>query len=183
MAPGGIVESPFCLRRGNVAGCSFAASLIRAFAMGAFDGIPGEPGRCYFDAYIDDLSLNATGLAKEVIGVICRGARALHAAVTRALLLEESLGSMVGTACTRVANLGSEFAAGRPVRAGKGRSAKMKALAAAALRKTRRLQGLGEVLGRKALRDFAAGPLAGAVRGSDFYGVSDSELLSLRRMA
>eukprot|EP00959_Pyramimonas_sp_CCMP1952_P032150 674708-Pyramimonas_sp.AAC.1 len=53
--------------------------------MEAFDGIPREPGRCDFDAHIDDLSLNATGSAKEVIGAICRGARALHAAVTRAL--------------------------------------------------------------------------------------------------
>eukprot|EP00959_Pyramimonas_sp_CCMP1952_P347929 7287979-Pyramimonas_sp.AAC.1 len=55
--------------------------------------------------------------------------------------------------------------------------------AAAALRTTRRLQGLGEALGRKAFRVFAAGPLAGAVHGSDLYGASDSELLSLRRMA
>eukprot|EP00959_Pyramimonas_sp_CCMP1952_P071405 1491393-Pyramimonas_sp.AAC.1 len=53
--------------------------------MKAFDGIPREPGRCYFDACIDDLSLNATGSAKEVFGVIRRGARALHAAATRTL--------------------------------------------------------------------------------------------------
>ncbi|CAK0793536.1 unnamed protein product, partial [Prorocentrum cordatum] len=43
------------------------------------------------------------------------------------------------------------------------------------------LVGVGEALGSKALRVFTAGPLAGAVYGSDLYGVSDSELLSLRR--
>eukprot|EP00959_Pyramimonas_sp_CCMP1952_P018127 383807-Pyramimonas_sp.AAC.1 len=65
MALGGIVEGPVSPKKGIVAGCSLAASLIRAFAMEAFDGIPREPGRRYFDAYIDDLSLNATGSAKE----------------------------------------------------------------------------------------------------------------------
>ncbi|CAK0873817.1 unnamed protein product, partial [Prorocentrum cordatum] len=74
--------------------------------------------------------------AKEVIGVLCRGARALHAAVARTLQcklamdkigmvssssfvahkLEESLGSLVGTACTRATNLGSDFTAGRHAR-------------------------------------------------------------------
>ena len=59
----------------------------------------------------------------------------------------------------------------------------MKERAAAALRKTRRLQALGSVVGRKAFKVFASGPMAGAVYGSDLYGVSDRELLNLRRMA
>eukprot|EP00959_Pyramimonas_sp_CCMP1952_P077132 1612268-Pyramimonas_sp.AAC.1 len=100
--------------------------------------------------------------------------------------ISDVLGPLVGPACSRVTNVGSDFTAGRPLRS-RGRSAKLKARAAAALRKTRKFQGLQEALGRKRLKGlfvfFAAGPLAGAVYGSDLSGVSDRELLSLRRMA
>ena len=190
------------MHTGIVAGCTFATSLIRVFAMEAFDSIPRGPD---FDVYVDDLSLSATGTARSVVTTLVQGAKALDVAISATLRCELAmdkigmvsscravsaqlsnfLGPLVGDISRdRVTNLGVDYTAGRAVRApGKGRSAKLKERAAAALRKTRRLARLGSMVGRKCVKVFAAGPLAGAVYGSDIFGVSDRELLDLRRMA
>eukprot|EP00959_Pyramimonas_sp_CCMP1952_P088024 1841831-Pyramimonas_sp.AAC.1 len=79
MTLGGIADGPFFALRGIVAGCTFATSLIRAFALEGFDPIPRGPD---FDVYVDDLSLSATGKPSCVLKLLVSGARALHSAIT-----------------------------------------------------------------------------------------------------
>ncbi|CAK0904509.1 unnamed protein product [Prorocentrum cordatum] len=158
--------------------------------------------RCAFSPVLDpELGSDLDDLIDQVAQAVA-AAKALHRAITATLecklamdkvgmisnspdvsrKLTETLGPPVGPACSRVTNLGSDFTSGRPVRS-KGRSAKLKSRAAATLRKTKKLKGFQQVLGRKCLKVFAAGPMAGAVYGSDLFGISDRELLNLRRMA
>eukprot|EP00959_Pyramimonas_sp_CCMP1952_P101444 2122344-Pyramimonas_sp.AAC.1 len=50
-------------------------------------------------------------------------------------------------------------------------------------RRAKRLRRLSGVLGRKTLRVFSSGPLAGGPYGADIVGVSDHDLLLMRRQA
>eukprot|EP00959_Pyramimonas_sp_CCMP1952_P247192 5166868-Pyramimonas_sp.AAC.1 len=97
--------------------------------------------------------------------------------------IHDQRGPLAGEAKASIVNLGIDAAAGKAVRArGQGRASKLKMRLAAAARKACRLRKLQKPLGRKTTIFFAAGPVAGGIFGTEVYGVSDRELLALRRM-
>eukprot|EP00959_Pyramimonas_sp_CCMP1952_P156333 3269467-Pyramimonas_sp.AAC.1 len=96
--------------------------------------------------------------------------------------MSSALGRLGGRVLDSGVNIGVDFCAGRSARVS-GRNSKMTARAALVCRKARRLRKQSEQAGRSAPRIFAAGPLAGGAYGADVQGVSDQQLLLMRRQA
>ena len=91
-------------------------------------------------------------------------------------------GPLVGSHRETTLNLGIDFTceASRRVR---GHNTKTKVRLSAAARRTKRLVKQRGVLGRRTAKVFIAGPRAGLQYGSEVHGMTDSELLSVRRLA
>eukprot|EP00959_Pyramimonas_sp_CCMP1952_P023802 499323-Pyramimonas_sp.AAC.1 len=62
MAPA--VAGPFFARRGVVAGCSMATTLVRAYILGAMSNLR-LPRGVFLAQFIDDSGLDSTGKAQD----------------------------------------------------------------------------------------------------------------------
>eukprot|EP00959_Pyramimonas_sp_CCMP1952_P388407 8138993-Pyramimonas_sp.AAC.1 len=96
--------------------------------------------------------------------------------------LQEAFGDLVGPLLESAVNLGHDHTAGTARRV-RGRNSKTKARLLTATRRTRRLARQRGVVGRRATKVFCAGALPALQYGADVHGMSDAELLRVRRLA
>ncbi len=157
------------------------------------------------DMYVDDLALSVTGDAGDVVDSMEEAAEILRhelvdvlgteielskaAIVTSSAKLSHALkrrlGKLAGAADVppeAAANLGVDYAAGRPRRchaASGRRKRRLRRLAA----KAKRLARIRQILGKRAATVFTTGPMAEAVYGAAVNGMSNTEVMALRRAA
>eukprot|EP00959_Pyramimonas_sp_CCMP1952_P346425 7255471-Pyramimonas_sp.AAC.1 len=132
---GGIIEGPFWVVSGVIAGRSMATAFIRAFAIESFGRVVLSCGT-NFDAYVDDAGLSHTGTVTEVVDSLAAASKSLHHEVTAvlgcklaldkvgcvcsrravALQLEEQLGELRGKPSSSIVNMGVDCVAGRSLR-------------------------------------------------------------------
>eukprot|EP00959_Pyramimonas_sp_CCMP1952_P170768 3568561-Pyramimonas_sp.AAC.1 len=138
------VGGPRICLRGVIAGCSMAATFIRAFCQGGRDSLPTQPS-LDLGVYIDDQGVSCTGPSRGVIRYVVDGAKALHSVVEScfgcSLALDNAavvapprakgdeasfgLSHLGGKFTSSAANLGVDCAAGRALRV-QGRSFRSK---------------------------------------------------------
>ena len=197
---GGLVATALYPSQGVIAGCHNATTLVRVYTLQPFDDLRDRCGTVRFDFYIDDLTTThvgsreqvvmslakATGELKKVVedelgaqvasdksGVVASDNRTLEA-------LRHRLGDLAGPKVKSAKNLGVDYTAGRPRRAQGPQSARAKRIRAAKERR-HRLQRLAKAAGWRAYRIATAGVLPSATYGAEVNGISNYELLSVRR--
>ncbi len=207
----GRVACPAYARNGVPAGCPFAMALTRLFCLEPFDSLAEEIARKHpevavFDAFVDDLALTVTAPAGEIVDVAVEVAGWIRDKVEHVMGCEielskaavvasdqrtangiaQRLGAYAGPARQRVAavNLGCDYAPGRRRTAHRMSGRRSRRYAALAKR-ARKLSGVRKALGsaRRARRLFTTGLLPAAVPDAAVHGVSDREVLVLRRTA
>ncbi len=189
-------------RRGIIAGCSFATTLVKVFYLRRLDQLSKEiPASVKVDAYIDDLALTAEGPRARVGADLAVAHRALIRALTRDLHCKiarqktaivashRDVGKSIAAAlgqedalASSAVNLGTDVTAGgqrRRLRRGAKRSIRIRN----GICRGRRLWAVSKVLGRKALRVFTSGIAPEMSFGGEVWGVSDAEQVKLRRVA
>ncbi len=188
--------------RGVVAGCSLATTLIRVFTITPFDNFVRQVQDVVLDNYIDDNVLSTEGTEQQVIDRLGRATDILADIVDRELLCKFSLSKTKIVASTRrlglqiqrrvrrrvggiaeatAPNLGADCAAGKR-RGGHGRNCKRRARLRTWTGRRGNLRRLRAVLGDKAVTVFATGTLAAMVYAAEVHGLSDQELLKVRRI-
>eukprot|EP00959_Pyramimonas_sp_CCMP1952_P263714 5515056-Pyramimonas_sp.AAC.1 len=91
------------------------------------------------------------------------------------------LGSaLIGLVVCAAPNLGADDSVGKPLRH-KGLGAKAKKRCAGARARAGRTKKLSRTLGRKYMNIWVAGPLPAAAHAPEVHGISDGELLRLKR--
>ncbi len=202
----GCLAEPSHAWRGVAAGCGVANALIRAYVIPPFDHMVADIHNLLgddviFDDYVDDLVLNAVGTEAEVERALVEAqailADVIHdeldceievekAAVlasSRALTrrLVRRIGARAGRKKKSAPNLGVDYAPGkkRTAHIGGKRTSRFRGLA----RKMIPFKRLCRVVGSKASKVFIAGPLPYATYGSVVNGLSDAEVLRIRRCA
>ncbi len=201
----GALAKPVHAWRGVAAGCGVAVALTRVYYIQPFDHMIYDYGALFrnvlnFDAFFDDLGLGATGTRSEVEHALVEGQAILADVVERELNCEieiskaavvasdrglakslvKKIGRRSGGLKAAAPNLGIDFAPGRARSAqskGGKRSGRLRGLA----RKLIPFRRLCKILGGKASKIFVAGPLPFATYGSAVNGMSDHEVLRLRR--
>ncbi len=204
----GALAAPTYAWRGVAAGCGFATTFIRVYCIAPFDNLVRELQLSLpiappiLDAYIDDLTLNATGTKGEVLDALTTGYELLKEVVEEELeceievgkaavvasskdiarTLTKKFGKYAGKACLSTPNLGIDYAPGRrrAVHSKRGkRATRHRGLTV----KAAKLAGLKPILGRMTGRIFCAGPLPFASYDAAVNGLSDAEVLRFRRAA
>ncbi len=207
----GRVACPAYARNGVPAGCPFAMALTRLFCLEPFDSLAEEIARAHpdaadFDAFVDDLALTVTAPAGEIVGIAVEVAGWIKDKVEHVMGCEielskaavvasdqrtangiaQKLGVYAGPARQRVAavNLGCDYAPGRRRTAHRLSGRRSRRYAALAKR-ARKLSGVRKALGsaKRARRLFTTGLLPAAIPDAAVHGVSDREVLVLRRTA
>ncbi len=201
----GALTEPMFAWRGVAAGCGIAVALTRAYYIPPFDDMVLDYGTMLnntlrFDAFFDDLGVGATGSRAEVEHALVEGQAMLADVVERELDCEIELdkaavvasdrdltrrlvrriGRRAGRQRTAAPNLGIDFAPGRARSAqnrGGRRTGRFRGLA----RKLIPFRQICRVVGPKAAKIFVAGPLPYAVYGAAVNGMTDQEVLRLRR--
>ncbi len=188
--------------RGVIAGCSIAMALTKVFYLRAFDKLVNKvPKDVHLDAFVDDLTLSATGDSRSVIldvtkahdelkaivsdelgcsfangkTAIMASSKAIAAAVARHVGVEDG-----GTAPQCL--LGIDNLAGG-VRARLGRKSRKGARLKAAMARRGRLARLKRAAGRKSNRIYRAGLQPAATFDSPIWGIDNDEAVKIRRLA
>ncbi len=187
---------------GVVAGCSLAMALTKVYYMRAFDALVTRlPATVTLDAHVDDITLAATGTPTAAVADLLTAHADLRATVEGELGCAFAQGKTAVTATTRpvaaelarklgveggVAStpclLGVDNVGGArrsKLRNGSKKSARLKA----ALSRKQRLARLKTAIGDRATRVFRAGLRPAAAYDAPIWGLADSEVLSLRRLA
>ncbi len=201
----GAISQPIFSWRGVAAGCGLAVAFTRAYYIPPFDHMVLDLRSMFgrnllFDAYFDDVVVNATGTAKEVeyalgeahvvladviedeLNCSIEMEKAAVVASSRELAarLVKRIGRRAGGQKTSAINLGIDYAPGRRRSAHGNRSKRADRFHGLA-RKMIRFKKLCKVVGTKASKIFIAGPLPYAVYGSVVNGMTDAETHKIRK--
>ncbi len=189
-------------RRGIIAGCSFATTYVKVMMVRALDrAVSKMPDGVTLDAYIDDLALAAVGTKEQVASKLAEAHKILREVVREELGCEfaHDKTAIVAT-CPHVANrlreqvgvqgnifeaapnLGIDAPAAKPRRAWNKKALRRSRLVKADRRETR-LRRLGNVLGCKAIRIYKSGAEKAGTYGAEVWGLSESEVRRLRKLA
>ncbi len=189
-------------KRGIIAGCSFATTLVTVFYLRKLEQIAREiPSSVKLDGYIDDVALSAEGSRLRVVRDVIKAYDIMKNILTRDLgcklapskanivASDRAAGRLVARAINRTdaeaecaTNLGTDVTAGGSRRR-IGRTSKRRARFRNGLGRGRRLWAVSKVLGRKALRLFTSGIATSLCFGGEVWGLSHAEILRLRRTA
>ncbi len=189
-------------RRGVIAGCSFATTLVKLFYLSSLDKVAASlPSGTNVDMYIDDIAVTAEGPKQEVVAKVVEAHAAIREAMTnelgctlaahKAAIIASSkeVGRQVaarlgqGDALVDAApNLGTDTTAGKKRRCLKAASKKGGRFRAGMAR-GRRLWTVARTVGRKALQVFTAGIGPGMAYGAEVWGMADAETIRFRRVA
>ncbi len=202
---GGHVARELMPRRGVVAGCGYATTLMKVYCLEPFDDYikkEGDEGGD-FDAYIDDFAITIEGetitdvvermdtaqqALKEVIEVDLEAVVAVGKAglITTseelARRLRARIGPLAGEEGVHAANLGHDLLGGRRRTKKRKKARRRRVLGAFARR--HRIASLAGVLSRRQLRAvYTAGVAPAADYEAAVNGLADDEVLLLRRTA
>ena len=205
----GFVGRELLPRKGVVAGCGMAMTLIKVYCFEPFDEFVSKVKRSKratvsFDAYVDDFSITVEGETEEdvvetmveaeqlllhIVGADLEAKVAIGkaglVATTDALArkLRSRIGALAGAKADTIANLGIDYNGGRKRNAKGGAPNRKKRLRGAFARRTR-LASLRKALSRRQLKGiFTAGVAASADYGAAVNGFTESEIVTLRRTA
>ena len=198
----GMVTKALYASNGIVAGCGFATTYVKVYCLRPFDTFVHRCPTVSLDAYIDDLTISSIGEASIVREAIVSGGLELHRVIQDELVCEIAMdkpalvsscrstmkeirrvfGDLAGASITSTVNLGTDYTAGAS-RVLQGSGSKRKSRLRAALARRCRVRRLKGVLGHKASRLFTTGLGPAAMYGSNVNGVTDQEILQLRRTA
>ena len=187
--------------RGIAPGCSFATSLVKAYCMQPFDEVVAMHPSVDFDVYIDDLQIAAQGSQDQVAERIVAAAVDLKRAVQDEIMAElaqhkaatvatstrlakrirRALGDDGGIEVSDTTALGIDFSCGRRRGGTKMGKVRMRLKTVAGRRRRIALickasKGRGQP--HKLVK---AGVLPTALYGASVTGLSDTQLLGLRR--
>ncbi len=190
-------------RRGIIAGCPIATTLVMVFCIDPLDRLVAElPRSTALDAHIDDFVLAGIETANNLVtdmkeaehllrrtlnrelgGTISMGKAGLVASRKDILTaLREAIPGMDIEQTVDVVNLGSDFAAGRRRRCIRGTSRLGRRMRSARSRR-RRLEIIARVAGRRGMRIFTTGIAPSGTFGAAVSGLDDGDVLALRRVA
>ncbi len=189
-------------RRGVIAGCAFATTYVKVLMTRALDRAMAKmPEGVVLDAYIDDLAISAVGTSRQVVDKLEKAHQILREAVQHELgcsfaqgktavvatcadtarRLKEVVGAQ-GRIFEAAPNLGIDAPAAKP-RGAWHRSSLRKSRLVQAAQRERRLRRLSTAIGAKATRIFHTGAEKAGTYGAEIWGLSDSEIKKLRRLA
>ncbi len=189
--------------RGVIAGCSLATTFTKIYTVDGYDYFVHRCPWATLDNYIDDNVISTEGSDVEVVQRLSDAARVLGEVVTRQFrcsfaptktrivassgklgkrVRDAVRGTIGGTVAQAAPNLGADCAAGKARRA-HGRRNQRSARLREGMRRRGRIAKVRSVLGDKTISVFATGTLAKMVYASEIHGLSDGELLAVRRAA
>ena len=200
----GRVGPPVMPKRGVIAGCGFATTWVKVYCLQPFKEFCARHPRVKLDAYIDDLTLSASGDSDDEVALLLQAAAEdLYKVITELLecdlakeksavvassdslakLLSDKLGCLGTTPAAATASLGVDLAAGKQrrthgktsTRATRFRKGMSRKIRIATLRKT--------VGGRIASMVTNAGAIAATEYGASVNGISDTEWGKLQSIA
>ncbi len=186
---------------GVIAGCSLAMSLTKLLYVRALDEYVAKlPGTVSLDVHVDDFTLAAIGPphramadaleARAKLGEVMRGigchfaeGKTAVTATTRRLAAEVARrlgvpGAVTSTACILGVDCTAAARRGR-IRAGAKKAQRLRA----ALARRGRLLRLRQTLGTRACHVFRTGVLPSATYDAAVWGMTDVEVVKLRRLA
>ncbi len=191
----------FC---GIVAGCSMATTLVKIYCLQPFDSVCAAWPRVDFDFYIDDLTGSAVGSDAEVLHNLDGAAKCLRKAIKEELCcnlalekgavvasskplaakVRKMLGIAGGLEVASAVNLGVDFAPG-VCRSRHGSKCKRNKRLAMGLKRRTLLRRLRPKIAknRRLSKLFTSGVGPAATYGAAVNGVSNRELIAIRRMA
>ncbi len=193
-------------RRGVVAGCGYATTLMKVYCLQPFDDYVAKVGcNCDdFDAYVDDFAVTVEGetttdvverldraqqVFREVLEVDLEAVVAMSKAglVTTSEQLAKQvrrrIGALAGREGEPVASLGVHLSGGRMRTRRRCKKGRGKRLLGAFARR-HRIASMANVLSRRQLRTvYAAGVAPAADYEAAVNGLADDEVLMLRRTA
>ncbi len=196
------LSGPYRASRGVIAGCSFATTFTRVHSMPSLDTL-NLVVTVNLDVYVDDFSTGATGTLSAVVDDLVDSSTRVHHVLTDDLecnisiekaaviasspailtALRSRLGPLAGDGEGETTiNLGADWTAGRPVRE-HGRGVRRQQRLLDYKQRHRRLTGLLDVLGTKAHGIHTTGLMPAGVYDSMIYGITDADLLRMRRSA
>ncbi len=208
----GAVARPMLAADGVPAGCGYAMALTKAYCVHAFDRVAAAMMEMRpppsLGVYVDDVSVSAEGSLSKVVEVMGDASELLKEEIEEALscrievdkaavvasswrltqVLRAKFGRMAGPAGDGKAshgaalNLGIDYAAGKR-RSAHGPGAKRRARLKKLRNQTGRIARLRQIAGRRTPAIFVAGPLPAAVYGAAVNGLSDVEVMKVRRAA
>jgi hypothetical protein len=175
---------------------------VRIYCLRPFDKFVFYCPNVDFDAYIDDLTVGTTGSRHQVQNSIIEGGTFLFKVVVDDLVckiamnkpalvgsskpmlenIRSSFGALAGVPMVSTVNLGVDYSAGR-ARASHGKSSKRNTRMKAAILRAKRIKKLKGVHGHRTSRLFTTGIGPAAVYGAVVNGMSNMELIKLRRIA
>jgi hypothetical protein len=186
----GIAAKELHPRRGLIAGCTFATTLVKVFYIRCMDTVVKRlPSGTDVDMYIDDVAVLAEGPKDRVAAAAIRAHGLVKQAITEKLgckLAPQKAAVIashkaVGQRIARALNLGDGLVSSAPnlgtdATAGKARSVlrrgsrRWQRYRIGALRK-RRFWAVARAVGRKAITIFTAGISPGITYGDEIWGV------------
>ncbi len=200
---GAFIARELFAARGIIAGCSLATTFTKIYTVTGYDIFVYRCPGVVLDNYIDDNVASTEGTEDEVVARLANASEVLAHIVrdefccqfapskTRVVASSNGLGRRVrdavrgqvgGQLVVSAPNLGADCAAAKPRRA-HGRHNQRAARLKEGLRRRRRIAKVRAVLGDKAIPIFSTGTLSKMVYASEVHGLSDGELLAVRRTA
>ncbi len=200
---GAFIARELFASRGIIAGCSLATTFTRIYTISGYDIFVYRCPGVVLDNYIDDNVASTEGTEDEVAVRLANASKVLGEIVhnefrckfapskTRVVASSSRLGTRVrdavrgnigGQAVTAAANLGADCTAAKPRRV-HGRKCQRVTRLREGLRRKNRVARVRSVLGDKTISVFATGTLAKMIYASEVHGLSEGELLAVRRAA
>ncbi len=186
------------------AGCGLACSYVKVYCMAPLDSILDKlPDTVTVDLHVDDFAITCEGANDHIVRRDIRVAtdlihdmiinqlgasislpKAAMVASSRSLAvgIREDLGGLAGPLRATAANLGVDAAAARRRRTA-GKNTLARSRIKQGLKRRRRLRKIASVVGAKALRIYVAGVGPSCVFHAAVHGLTDSEALTMRRIA
>ncbi len=190
-------------RRGIIAGCPMATTLVKVFCVKPLDALVRElPASTHVDAHIDDFVITGVEreralvadmkeaeillrrmLNKDLGGNIAMDKAGLVASKKHiTIALRDAIPGMGDAQVSEVVNLGADFGAGRRRKAFKRTSKLGKRLRTARARRSR-LATITRVIGRRGMRIYSTGLGPAGAFGGAVHGFDDDDILMMRRTA
>ncbi len=204
LALDGQIAKELWARDGVGAGCGLATTYVKVYAVPPIDELlPKLPPTTSIDVHVDDFVLSTEAATKEqVVHDLGQAQAALKDVIDKELgarismpkaamvasslglakALRESIGELAGPLRCAAPNLGIDASAGKR-RGTKAAGVLRKARMASGWKRRKRLRQLADVLGSKARRIYTAGVGPSATYHAAVQGLSDREVLTVRRLA
>ncbi len=204
LSMGGRIAREVWPKRGVGAGCGLANTFVKIFTLAPLDELlPKLPPSITLDLHVDDFAIESVAqdertaardlivaqelirnmVQKELGAVVSVPKAALVASsCSLATVIRDSVGTLAGPVKLATPNLGIDATAARR-RAARGAGPLRRERWGKAFRRRHRLRALASVIGPKAGRIFTVGIGASATYHAAVQGISDSELIKLRRLA